>query len=186
MGRLIDETGQRFERLVVIKQGPSISDKLNQRTAAQWWCQCDCGKEILVRGRSLRIGHTKSCGCYKLDIIQTRHKLPAGEAGFRMLCNSIRIGAEKRGYVCELSNETIRELSKQNCHYCGVEPKQKIGNVTFNEKYIYNGIDRMDNTKGYILGNVVPCCGRCNRAKDIMSYEEFKAWITQVHTNFCK
>ena len=28
-----------------------------------WLCQCDCGKEVIVRGASLTTGNTKSCGC---------------------------------------------------------------------------------------------------------------------------
>ena len=53
-----DITGQRFGRYVVldfafIKQG-----------RAYWKCECDCGTIKNVRGSSLRIGQTKSCGCY--------------------------------------------------------------------------------------------------------------------------
>lgn len=29
-----------------------------------WLCRCDCGKEFVTLGKSLRSGLTKSCGCY--------------------------------------------------------------------------------------------------------------------------
>ena len=29
-------------------------------------CRCDCGKEVVVVGSSLRRGNTKSCGCLKI------------------------------------------------------------------------------------------------------------------------
>lgn len=32
-----------------------------------WRCQCECGNEIVVRGDSLRSGHTKSCGCLQKE-----------------------------------------------------------------------------------------------------------------------
>lgn len=49
--------GQRFEKLVVVKQLPSK----NHRT--YWECKCDCGKIISVCARDLNNGDTKSCGC---------------------------------------------------------------------------------------------------------------------------
>ena len=50
--------GQRFGRLVVIKKECS-------GTHAKFLCQCDCGKQIIVRGDSLQSGKTVSCGCEK-------------------------------------------------------------------------------------------------------------------------
>ena len=41
-------------------------------------------------------------------------------------------------------------------------------------------IDRIDNTKGYIPGNVRSCCKHCNLAKHTMSEEEFNSWISSL------
>jgi hypothetical protein len=41
----------------------------------------------------------------------------------------------------------------------------------------FNGIDRVDNSKGYILGNCVPCCSWCNRAKADGTLAKFMDWI---------
>ena len=57
--RLIDLTGQRFGKLVVI----SRESKYNRN--ATWQCLCDCGKETVVRGDVLCRGTTQSCGCGK-------------------------------------------------------------------------------------------------------------------------
>ena len=45
----------------------------------------------------------------------------------------------------------------------------------------YNGLDRVDNSRGYEPSNVVPCCRRCNRAKDDMSSQEFMKWLGQAY-----
>lgn len=58
MGAKIDLSGKKFERLKVIKE--SGRDKFGQ---VLWKCECKCGKKCLVRGRDLRSGGTKSCGC---------------------------------------------------------------------------------------------------------------------------
>lgn len=55
---MIDLTGQRFGRLVVIGKEPN--DKWGH---VPWLCLCDCGKEKIIHGSHLKSGHTKSCGC---------------------------------------------------------------------------------------------------------------------------
>ncbi len=63
MSSLLDLTGQRFGRLVVVK--------LAGRSACghtMWSCRCDCGKTISTLGASLRAGKTTSCGCYHREV----------------------------------------------------------------------------------------------------------------------
>ncbi len=54
---LIDLTGKRFERLVVLDTRKRIGSNV------YWFCRCDCGIEKWVDGRHLRHCKTKSCGC---------------------------------------------------------------------------------------------------------------------------
>lgn len=54
-------------------------------------------------------------------------------------------------------------LFKQPCHYCG--------QVNLDEKL--TGIDRIDNSKGYITSNVVPCCKICNMMKKDLDQQTF-------------
>ena len=35
---------------------------------AMWRCKCECGKEVIVQGQTLRSGRTKSCGCLSREI----------------------------------------------------------------------------------------------------------------------
>lgn len=57
MTKLIDLTGKRFGRLVVLCR------KGSQRGRVTWKCQCDCGNIAIVQGRHLVSGLTQSCGC---------------------------------------------------------------------------------------------------------------------------
>jgi hypothetical protein len=61
MPQYIDIKGQRFGLLTVVSREQSKNEK------AMWLCQCDCGNTAVARGSSLRSGHTKSCGCIKLN-----------------------------------------------------------------------------------------------------------------------
>jgi lambda repressor-like predicted transcriptional regulator len=55
--RKIKPMSGRYGRLEVLRFARS------DRDLAFWWCRCDCGAELEVRGHSLRNGNTTSCGC---------------------------------------------------------------------------------------------------------------------------
>lgn len=57
-----DLTGERFNKLVVIKR---VENKVSSSgiRQAQWLCRCDCGRETVVTTTRLKSGMTKSCGC---------------------------------------------------------------------------------------------------------------------------
>jgi len=59
--RVVDETGNRHGRLVVIARA------WTKGRWTTWECLCDCGETIEVRGHRLRNGHTKSCGCLRRE-----------------------------------------------------------------------------------------------------------------------
>ena len=52
----LDLINKRFGKLVVISKHPS-------KRRSMWLCKCDCGKEKIIRGTSLKAGVTNSCGC---------------------------------------------------------------------------------------------------------------------------
>jgi hypothetical protein len=60
--RFIDLTGQKFGRLYVV--GPA-DEPIDDRPC--WRVLCECGKYHTVRGRSLRRGDTRSCGCLRVE-----------------------------------------------------------------------------------------------------------------------
>lgn len=64
MPKLIDITGQRFGRLIVIER----YDK------NRWKCQCDCGNTTYSNSYQLRKGIAKSCGCYQKETCGNLHR----------------------------------------------------------------------------------------------------------------
>jgi len=65
MGALIDLSGKRFGKLVVIKRYGY------QGNMVTWFCLCDCGKYNVVIGSNLKSGNVKSCGCYNKESATT-------------------------------------------------------------------------------------------------------------------
>lgn len=67
--KLIDRTGHRYGRLIVL----SIAGRdTNGRTT--WLCLCDCGIEKIVQSHHLGQGNVVSCGCKRLDHIKENAK----------------------------------------------------------------------------------------------------------------
>lgn len=65
--RLIDLTGKRFGRLVVLERTGTYKGVDGSGGSPIWKCQCDCGAITEVIGRNLRNGVTNSCGCIRRD-----------------------------------------------------------------------------------------------------------------------
>lgn len=57
--RLIDITGNRYGKLVVLHKSPSPS----KSGGSLWVCQCECGTVVTVNSSNLRNSSTRSCGC---------------------------------------------------------------------------------------------------------------------------
>lgn len=165
-------TGRRFGKV-------SVRWAMNVRWngSVVWFCRCDCGNPFLVRATALTRKHgVRSCGCVQYQ------KLPAGESDFRALFLDYKRSAAKRGYGFYLTVEEAKKLFKQNCHYCGALPSQKLnqGPRGRHGVFIYNGIDRTNNLLGYVKRNCVACCKICNRAKSIMRYADWLSWLKRI------
>ena len=62
---VVDETGNIYGYLTVIKRNDEIKHSDGR---ALWDCKCKCGNIITIPGRSLRNGHTTSCGCRRQSL----------------------------------------------------------------------------------------------------------------------
>jgi len=173
-----DITGQRFGYLVAIS--PS---HLNKHKHLLWTFLCDCGKYKEIPVQSVVCGRTKSCGCKQKEL-QNIHKMKSDkDSSCKTLMWYYKKGAKERGYSFELSFEEFKNITSRDCYYCGRKPENiqlRKGKISVTP-YIYNGIDRVDNSKGYIIDNIVPCCFTCNRAKSTMGQEEFINWINKAY-----
>lgn len=98
-----------------------------------------------------------------------------------VLIGRYRTGAFERGYSFELGYEECQRLFGSKCKWCGSAPSASHA-VGDRKQYrlTYNGIDRLDNSKGYTIDNVAACCKVCNRAKNAMSVDEFESWIERL------
>ncbi|NBO23189.1 hypothetical protein EBU94_07630 [bacterium] len=80
-----------------------------------------------------------------------------------------------------ITYELFKEHIFKDCYYCSTPPsntaKQNYRSLT------YNGIDRVDNSKGYQDDNIVPCCGECNWIKNRLNKDQFLNKVKKIFNN---
>lgn len=168
-GVKLDLTGLRFGKLVVLRE---IQER--KRGYACWRCLCDCGNEKIFTTNSLtrKAKPSSSCGCL--------WKKPVGESARHKLLLQYKRNARTRSREWALTDEQFFELTLRHCHYCGCQPSAIYSEKELNGSYMYNGVDRKDDSQGYVSENVVTCCKTCNWAKGHKSYTEFMDYLRQL------
>ena len=154
----IDHTGQKFGRLTALKRGPDHFEPSGLRVV-RWECLCDCGKTKLIRGRHLRLGAIRSCGCYRTDELQSRTKEVVTYGGAHARVK--RAAGEADLYPCVDCGGPAQDWS-----YDHEDPDE-----------IYGWLPRHPNSRGndcyapYSLKveHYQPRCKRCHRRLDLAS-----------------
>lgn len=137
MSKIIDITGKKYGKLTVI----SYFGK------KKWLCKCDCGNECIVLGYSLKIGNTKSCGCYRKEL-NTKHNLSRSRI--------YRIYNKMKRRCYSVKDERYISYGGRGIKVCDewLNDKKKFFEWAINNGYKDTlTIDRIDNNKGYCPEN---------------------------------
>ena len=117
--------GKQFGRLRVIGRAETPPGQKHHRF---WRCQCECGKETVVRTSMLNSGQTKSCGCLSEE---TRHPNLVGQV-FGRLTVKAEAGVAKYGtrWLCAcLCGKEVTALTftlrNGNVKSCGCLQKER-------------------------------------------------------------
>lgn len=85
--------------------------------------------------------------------------------------NRYKQSAKQRDKEFDLSYEQFMEYWQKPCRYCG-SPISTIG------------IDRIDNSKGYLIDNIDACCTKCNLMKHKTNEKDFIDQCLRITQNF--
>lgn len=88
-----------------------------------------------------------------------------------------RSRAARRSLPCTLTDAELAVLFHRPCFYCAARP-------TASSAVALNGVDRVNNALGYVHGNVVPCCARCNYMKGALSVQVFADQVARIQAHF--
>lgn len=143
MSELIDLTGKRFGKLIVVCRVQN-----NKHNQPQWKCVCDCGNETVVVGQKLRKGITKSCGCL---VREQKTRLTHGMTG--TVLHNRWLNMKSRCY--NPKNKRYARYGGRGIFVC----EEWLDFQNFYNWAIQNGfskelsLDRIDNNKGYSPDN---------------------------------
>lgn len=163
----IDHARKRYGKWTVIDRAPNDKSGLTR-----WNCICLCGRRTMVYSYSLNKGISRGCGC----------KARPGAHARNIVLRVYQWAARKRGLEWALPEPLVWLLFLAPCVYCGQLPSNH--KQTARGSFVYSGIDRIDNAKGYTIDNCIPCCEVCNKAKMQMSCSDFLAWIERIAARF--
>jgi hypothetical protein len=186
----IDNAKVKDSRLTV------LNPRINDKGPSIALCICSCGTRKEIPMKAVKSGNVRSCGCWAAE-----NRKSNAEKNFRK--NEPKISSAKHIYAStyaddDLDFETFLELSQLPCYYCGSLPhnvynrfmnrsggfrgsKSQVSLDWANQAdFVYNGLDRVDNTKAHTKTNVVPCCRQCNQAKSAFTQSEFYSWVERV------
>lgn len=170
------EIGMKFGQLTLIEK---YTKKGTKQKYTYFKCKCDCGNLSESLWLNIRSGATKSCGCL-VKKNGNNWRLEPGISVFNSIFSNYKGNAKRRNIEFNLTKKQFEEIINQNCNYCGDPPKEGWSRFN-NGNYIYNGVDRIDNTKGYILENCAPCCKFCNTMKLDKTIDEFLKQVKKIY-----
>ena len=148
-------------------------------------CICDCGETRDVRLTKLKQGVVGACvkcskqAGWEKTAVALRDK-NGDESPIKRLYSSYKSNALRKGIIFDLTYDESKRLFQGLCEYCSASPSNVIYSKSKKLSFIYNGIDRRDNSKGYTTANTVTCCSQCNYAKRDQSESEFFEWVQRV------
>lgn len=132
-----------------------------------------CGTKRKLKSSYLKKLKTNKCFCFSgfnEDNDKDTYEI-------RRVFNRTMNAVHSRGRLFELDFHHFKTLMSSDCFYCKTPPSlYKTGCKR-------NGIDRIDSKEGYIIGNVVSCCYKCNVMKSDLSKQDFKDHIEKIYNN---
>lgn len=148
-------------------------------------CLClKCNKLFLGRSDILKRG-SRNCGCTVSEGANKRGLQSRGSLVDRVL-QVYKNAARYRDFIFDIPIDIFNKLILQNCFYCNKPPSNKFERSIrrkngITDYLLYNGIDRVNNTKHYTIDNCVTCCKICNLMKQTLTENEFINHIKSIY-----
>lgn len=143
-----DLLGQTLGMITVLSYGYVF------KTNTYWNCRCECGNELVLCGKHLRSGRSRSCGCD----LKLKRLLKNGFGDIPGYClKKIKDSASARGLAMELTKEYIWELYLRQNKKCAFSGEPISFATVSGGRHDYTttaSLDRINSDIGYIEGNV--------------------------------
>lgn len=178
--------GQRFgflEVLTMEQVGKTESGKQSGTYYAVCCCH-NCGNpHHPVLPAALRRGATTSCGCREDHYVRNSGENNVGYKGYREISgkfwNGYKKGAAERGIQFDLSIKTAWALFERQGRCCALSGTHLVFGPGRNSRTTAS-LDRINNTRGYVSGNVQWVHKRINLMRNTLEIDDFVEWCGRV------
>lgn len=190
--KIANYVGRKFGEFEVMGMIEASNGKNN---GGKWQCKCNCG--VLFDCEGYNLHWRRSCGHLVVKVKAengVRNRRPK-EVSFNCSYLSYKANCRSRGLEA-LNKDKWREIATQPCYYCGsIDKRNKAKMNSYKRNFSVrltdevlnsyevelNGIDRLNSKDGYVEGNMVPCCGMCNRMKNSYTIDEFLSKVKVIY-----
>jgi hypothetical protein len=156
MGKAIDMTGKICNKIHVISRAP------NKGEDVCWFGWCDCQKNLppeerqikIYRGKQLRNGSVKSCGCLRQEIMNK--KFQNKRFGKLIATKPIKLGKDHHmiwecqcdcGNICYVSTKHLTDGNTKSCGCLKSKGEEKIQKILIDNKIEYQKEKTFENCK---------------------------------------
>lgn len=169
---------EQYNELTVLGE---VTDKRRRK----YLLRCSCGKEIVRRKDHVHNGRVRMCKSCASKETAKAYPPPINRKGCGSLSgthfNHIKHTAERRSLQFDLDAEYLNNLYKdqeEKCALTGVPIilSTNIRNNNVDWEFITASLDRIDNSKGYVKGNVWWVHKEVNRLKNNYSLNDLLYW----------
>lgn len=166
-----------------------ILDTIKHNKRLMYKVQCVCGKIELKRKDYIDSNRTTSCKSCSAKETSKKYKPPVNSKTMGSFSgthyNAIKHGALRRNLEFKVSQEYLWNLFNQQSRKCALTGESiiltaniKNNNVVWSE--ITASVDRIDNSKGYVPGNVWWVHKEVNRLKNNYSLDQLLYWCSRI------
>ena len=100
------------------------------------------------------------------------HQRSVARYPIQRILSAAKSRAINQGVPFDLTIENCPPFT-DNCPKCGVQYQSGIGTLSMTSR----SLDKIIPCNGYVEGNVIWLCFRCNKLKSDMTLEDFRSWV---------
>lgn len=163
----------------------TVLEEVKHKDRLMYRVQCDCGKVEIKRKDWVHSGRATSCKSCASKRTALSFPPPVNRKGCSGLSGThflaIKFGAKRRNISFKLTPTYLWDLFEKQHGRCALTGLpivlvNKIKNQNVDWDIVTASLDRIDNTKGYEVGNVWWVHKKINRLKNNYSLEELLYW----------
>ena len=163
----------------------TIINEVRRKGRLMYLTQCECGKQEIKRKDWVKSGRTTSCKSCSCKRTASKYPPPVNKKGCGAFSGThylaIKHGAKRRNIEFNLTPEYLWNLyidQQGLCALTGIQIhlSRSLKGSNVNWDAITASLDRKDNSKGYLEGNVWWVHKEINRLKNNYSIDELLYW----------